>query len=148
MKVKEYIATIVKNGKQEDMNKLSDMLDEIICKTKDHHPDIYEHYKSCLYEMAYGKKINKDLAESWVKEMRPAGQHWTMEEAEATMKSKDVKSSVADFYTAINMMYNDNYKLVKDNEQLAIDLAINWLEDEDAVADKMYEYYKHIAKRD
>ena len=148
MKVKEYIATIVKNGKQEDMNKLSDMLDEIICKTKDHHPDIYEHYKSCLYEMAYGKKLNKDIAERWVKGMRPVGQHWTMEEAEATMKNKDVKSSVADFYTAINMMYNDNYKLVKDNEQLAIDLAINWLEDEDAVTDKMYEYYKHIAKRD
>ena len=148
MKVKEYIATIVKNGKQEDMNKLSDMLEEIICKTKEHHPDIYEHYKTCLYEMAYGKKLNKELAETWVKNMKPAGQHWTMEEAETAMKNKDIKSSLADFYIAINMMYNDNYKLVKDNEELAIDLAINWLEDEDAVKDKMYEYYKYIAKRD
>lgn len=64
------------------------------------------------------------------------------------MKTKDVKSSLADFYTAINMMYNDNYKLVKDNEELAIDLAINWLDDEDAVSNKIYEYYKYIAKRD
>ena len=148
MKVKEYITTIVKNGKQEDMNKLSDMLEEVICKTKEHHPDIYEYYKTCLYEMAYGKKLNKTLAENWVKNMRPAGQHWTMEEAETKMKSKDVKSSLADFYIAINMMYNDYYKLVKDNEELAIDLAVNWLEDEDAVKDKMYEYYKYIAKRD
>lgn len=148
MDIKKYIATIVQNGRSEDMKKMSDMLEEVVCKMKEYHPETYKHYKTCLYEMAYGKKLNKEIAEAWVKEMKPAGQHWTMEEAETAMKSKELKTSLTDFYVAINMMYNDNYKIVKDNEALAIDLAINWLDDEDAVANKIYEYYKYIAKKE
>ena len=53
-----------------------------------------------------------------------------------------------DFYVVANMMYNDYYDLVKDNEELALKMAYMWLNDEDSVKDKLYEYYKHIPKED
>lgn len=148
MEIRKYIDKIVENNKKEDMEKLSTMLSEIIYKTKEAHPDMYSHYKMCLYETAYGKKLNKDMAEEWVMNMRPAGQHWTMAEAEEVIKAKNLKATAIDYYVVINMMYNDYYKLVKDNEELALELAEQWLDDEDAKENKLFEYWKHVAKKD
>ena len=61
--IRKYIEKIGENRNVEDMEKLGDMLSEIIYKTKESHPDIYKKYKVELYEMAYGKKLNEEIIE-------------------------------------------------------------------------------------
>lgn len=142
--IKKYIEKIGENRNIEDMEKLGDMLSEIIYYTKENHPDLYKKYKLELYEMAYGKKVNEEMAEKWVKEMRPVGIHWTMEDTTNAMRSLGYNFDVVDFFVVANMMYNDYFDLVKEDETLALKLAKDWLEDEDAKEDKLYCYWKYI----
>ena len=144
--IRKYIEKIGENKKTEDMEKLGDMLSEIIYTMKEPHHELYEKYKIELYEMAYGKKINEEMADKWVKEMKPAGLHWTIEETTNVMQSLGYKFDKIDFYVVANMMYNDYFDLVKDNEELALKMAKDWLDDEDAKENKLYCYWKHIAK--
>lgn len=146
--IKKYIERIVQNGKQEDMERLSDMLSEIIYAMKEPHHDKYEHYKMCLYEMAYGEVVSEEMGEEWVSSMKPVGKHWTMEETYNAMKSLGYNHDKNSFYIVANMMYNDYYDLVKDDEALALKMAHDWLSDEDAKDSKLYCYWKHVIKRD
>ena len=142
--IRKYIEKIGENRNIEDMEKLGDMLSEIIHETKESHPEIYEKYKIELYEMAYGKKISEEMADKWVKDMKPIGIHWTMEETTNAMQNLGYNCNATDFYVVANMMYNDYYDLVKDDEELALKLAYDWLNDKDAKKDKLYCYWKYI----
>ena len=147
MRIKHYIEEIVSKGKQEDMEKLSDMLSEIIYQMKEHHYDKYKCYKMKLYEMAYDGKIDKETASEWVESMSPIGQKWTIEETTKVMKTLNYDLNEIDYYIVSNMMYNDYYDLVNDNEELALKLAKNWLEDKDANENKLFNYYKYIVMK-
>ena len=107
---------------------------------------LYKKYKSELYELAYGKKLTEDMAKKWVEEMKPVGQHWTMEETTNAMGSLGYGFDTIDFYVVANMMYNDYNDLTKEDESLALKLAKDWLEDVDAKDNKLYCYWKHIIK--
>ena len=144
--IRKYIEKIGENKNIEDMEKLGDMLSDIIYDMKESHPEIYKEYKMELYEMAYGKKINEEMAEKWVKEMKPVGLHWTMEETTNAMQNLGYNFDKIDFFVVANMMYNDYYDLVKEDEELALRLAKDWLSDVDAKEDKLYCYWKHIIK--
>jgi len=144
--IRRYIEQIGNKKDIQDMQKLGDMLVEIICDTKESHPELYKKYKTELYEMAFGKKISEDVAKKWVEEMKPAGQHWTIEATTNAMSSLGYNFDVIDFFVVANMMYNDYHDLVKDNEELALKMAKDWLEDEDAKDNKLYCYWKHIVK--
>lgn len=148
MKIRDYINKIVINGKQDDMEKLSNMLDDLICDLKEEKPKLYKKYKDELYEIANGKILNDEMAYKWVNNMKPEGEHWTIEETTNAMKQMGYNLNNIDFYVVANMMYNDYYNLVKDDEELALKMAYMWLDDEDAVKDKLYEYYRHIPKED
>ena len=144
--IRKYIEKIGENRNVEDMEKLGDMLADIIYSTKESHPDIYHKYKLELYEMAYGKTLSDEMAEKWVKDMKPAGLHWTMEETTSAMSSLNYNLDKIDFFVVANMMYNDYFDLVKDDETLALKMAYDWLNDVDAGDDKLYCYWKYIAK--
>ena len=146
--IKNYIEKIVQNGKQEDMGRLSDMLSEIIYMMKESHHDKYEHYKLCLYEMAEGEKLNEDMANRWVESMKPFGKKWTMDETNNAMNNLGYQDDKIDFFVTANMMYNDNYDLVKENDELALKMAHNWLNDVDSGDNKLYNYWKYVIKRD
>lgn len=146
--IKKYIEKIVENGKQEDMEKLSDMLVEIIYSMKEPHYDKYEHYKMCLYELAEGKMLNEDMANKWVESMKPFGKKWDMEDTNNAMDSLGYQDNRIDFFVTANMMYNDYYDLVKDNEELALKMAHNWLNDVDSGDNKLYNYWKYVIKKD
>ena len=142
--IRKYIEKIGENQRKEDMNKLGDMLSEIIYDMKDAHPEEYHGYKMELYEMAYGKTLSQEIAEKWVKSMKPIGLHWTMEETTNAMQSLGYNFNSIDFFVVANMMYNDYYNLVKDDETLALKMANDWLKDEDAKENKLYNYWKYI----
>lgn len=144
--LEKYIQKIADNQNKEDMEKLGDMLADAICMIKENHPEMYEKYKIELYEMAYGRKISEEMAEAWVKEMQPVGIHWTMEETTNAMQSLGYNFDKIDYYVVANMMYNDYFDLVREDETLALKLAKDWLSDEDAKQDKLYCYWKYISK--
>ena len=144
--LKKYIEIIGENKNPKDMEKLGDMLAELIYMTKDSHPEIYDKYKIELYEMAYGKQISEEMAYKWVENMRPVGEHWTREQTTNAMRELSYSLDPISFYVVANMMYNDYHNLVRDNETLALELAEDWLNDEDSIEDKLYEYWKYIVK--
>lgn len=148
MKIKQMLTKIIENGNIEDMYKLNDMFDELICELKEQKPRLYKEYKEELYEIAYGKVLTEEMACDWVKKMKPKGEHWAMEETTNAMDSLGYNCNKLDYYVVCNMMYNDYYDIVKNDEELALKMAYMWLNDEDSVKDKLYEYYKHIPKED
>lgn len=77
MDIEEYIERIVDNGKIEDMETLSDMLEDTMEIIKDYDEKCYKEFEIKLYKMAYGSHLNKTMAQDIVHKMRPY--RWTME---------------------------------------------------------------------
>jgi hypothetical protein len=146
--LRKYIEKIGESKNVKDMEKLGDMLSEIIYQTKESHHELYEKYKLELYEMAYGEKISEDMAEKWVKDMKPVGLHWTLEETTNAMYQLGYNFDKIDFFVVANMIYNDYYDIVKNEEEFALKMAYDWLKDEDADEHKLYHYWKYVIKRD
>ena len=151
MKIREYINKIGENKNVEDMEKLGDMLADIIYSTKESHPEIYEKYKMKLYEMAYGKTLTKEMAEEWVEHMQPKAK-WDYETTTAVKGQYNV-GDIDDisFYVVMNMMYSDMSNILGDGETEEsitnyVQATKDWLEDEDVGKDKLYKYWKFIVK--
>jgi hypothetical protein len=134
-----------------DFNKhkenLIDIIDMLMCEIEEDDPELYQHIESLLYEDAYGKVVNAEMAHHWVQSMKPAGQHWTMDETTRAMSNLNYHFDTISFYVVANMMYNDYFDLVKDDDSLALHLAKGWLADEDAKECKLYEYWRYVIKR-
>lgn len=145
--IRDYINKIGETKDREKMEELGDMLEELVLELKESHHEVYDKYKNELYELAYGKTINKEMATEWVKSMKPIGEHWNIEQTTSVKESLGYNVDNIDFYVVANMMYNDYNDLVKDNEDLAIKLAYDWLNDEDTKENKLYCYWKYIAKK-
>ena len=128
--------------------KVIDIIDMLMCNAKETDYKLYSFVEGEMYEMVYGKKLNEEMAHEWVKNMKPAGLHWTMEQTTNAMKSLGYNCDALDFFVVANMMYNDYFNIVKDDEEMALRLAYDWLKDEDAKENKLYNYWKHIIKRD
>lgn len=105
--------------------------------------------------------LDKETAEEWVKSMcnsdkrRPEGECWTFEEAKEIAHKQGIKSEeeVIEFYAVLNAVWSDYFEVAKkyghgEDEQFFVDLAMAWLEDEDAVEDKAAAYYEHIVKKE
>ena len=150
MEVREYIDKIGENKNPEDMEKLGDMLAELIDMTEESHPELYEKYSTCLYEMAYGKVLTREMAEEWVGNMNPAGK-WDFDTT-TTVKNQYGLSTIDDisFYTVMNMLYSDmNVVLGNGDTKESLDKYVQatkaWLNDEDVGSDKLFNYWKYIA---
>lgn len=128
--------------------KLKEILEMLICDTKSNNYGLYEHIESELYEMAYGKRINEEMAKKWVKNMKPVGEYWTLEETTNAMYDLGYNDERIDYYVVSNMMKNDYKDLTEENDELALKLAHDWLNDKDAKDCKLYQYWKHIIKKD
>ena len=144
MKIKKYIDKIVANGKEEDMEKLSEILVDIICKLKELHYDIYNHYKMCLYELAYGKTISDEMRENIVNRI---GEHWTLEETENVREKYNYKNILPnEFNVVMNMAYSDYHEVFGDNLETYVKFSKHFINDEDAKEGKTYIYFSNIPK--
>lgn len=144
--IKKYIQKIVDNNKPEDMEKLSDMLVEIIYKMKEPHYETYKHYKMCLYEMAYGKVISDEMREEIVERI---GEHWTLEQTEQVKKDYGYSDiPVNEFNLVMNMAYSDYKDVFEDNLDLYAKFSKAFIKDEDAKEGKVFTYFNEIPKRD
>lgn len=148
MKIKEMLAKIIDKGNIEDMYKLNEMLDELICDLKEQKPKLYKEYRKQLYELAYGNVILEDKAVEIVKNMKPYGEHYNMQDAKEIKEDYSIKHSVSDVYLVVNSLYNDYHDLLEDNDEMYAKMTKMWLNDTDAVEDKTYLYFYNIPKED
>lgn len=148
MKIKKMLEVIIDKGKTEDMYKLNDMLDNLICDLKEQKPKLYKEYKKELYELAYGNVILEDKAMEIVENMLPYGEHFTMDDAKEIKEEYSIKHSVSDVYLVVNSLYNDYHELLEENNDMYAKMTKLWLNDSDSVDDKVYEYFCNIPKED
>ena len=63
MDIEDYIERIIDNGKIEDMQTLSDMLEDTMEIIKDYDEKCYKDFEMKLYKMAYRNHLNKSMSE-------------------------------------------------------------------------------------
>ena len=142
--IHKYIEEIVRNGNPDDMEKLSEMLEEVMYKLKDYNPECFHKYKMKLYETAYGKVLNEDMAIDWVESMQPEAR-WTMEETNEVKRQYRVNDiSDIDFYVVMNMMYSDYHDILNEDVGKYVEFTRAWLNDADAGEGKLYNYRMYV----
>lgn len=101
-------------------------------------------------------KFDKEMAEEWVGHMQnedgTKGEHWSIEQAKKIMDQNNINCDPYEFYAAINAMYSDFYKICKkhgvSNIAFYADLAKAFIDDPDAVDDKLAAYYFYVVKHE
>ena len=145
--IKEYIRKIVDDGSIEEMYKLSEILDEVIHTIKQYDEDLYKKYKMDLYCMAYGDVLNEQMAREIVSNMRPYGEKFSVENAKEIQDRYGMNNiNVWDYYTVLNMAFNDYRDLFNDNVEMYAIFTRDFIEDEDAKEGKVFKYFMTIPK--
>lgn len=98
--------------------------------------------------------LTMDQARDWLSKMKNAdgttGARWSFEAASRLMTQRGISCDPIDFWVTLNMMYSDYSKVAKayssDNPNFYSDMAAAFLSDEDAVEDKLVQYWEHIPK--
>ena len=153
MDIEEYIEKIVDNGKIEDMQELSDMLEDTMEIIKDYDKECYEDFEMKLYEMAYGKKLTDNMKREWVKKMRPMSK-WTEEEVKNIVSQYGFEVPYMSAFVILNMLYSDMKSAFGDgNDEESLKRYLrgtsDWYFDEDAKVDgeeKLFNYKMYIVK--
>ena len=147
MDIEEYIEKIVDNGKIEDMEELSDMLEDTMEIIKDYDEKCYKNFEMKLYKMAYGNHLNKTMAEEIVNKMRPYGERFSFEETRNLQRQRGIDDiDEIEFYTVINSAYNDYKDLFGEDTESYIRFTIDFIKDEDAKEGKVFKYFTEIVK--
>lgn len=142
MDIEEYIERIVDNGKIEDMETLSDMLEDTMEIIKDYDKECYKDFEMKLYKMAYGNHLNKSMAQDIVNKMRPYGMRWNIEETESLQRQRGIEDiPKADFFVVINSAYNDYKDIFGEDLEGYIRFTIDFIKDEDAKEGKVFKYF-------
>lgn len=144
--IKEYMDKIIENGSKEDMEKLEEKFYDLMSYAKTHEVSLYDKIECELYKIAYGEVITPELADKWVSNMRPLAK-WTKSETDDVLKTKGLDVNDVDFYVVMNMMYSD-YKNVlgEDDVNKYVEMALDFLHDEDAGENKLFNYYFKVVK--
>ena len=149
MKIKEYIAKIIVNGDQKDMEELSEMLDESIMKLKIYDPECYKKYKTKLLGMAYNYKFYEEMAKEIFENMKPLSEVWDLNTTNSVKAEYGINANDYDFYIVMNSMINDYNEVIdKDDIETYAKMSNAFINDEDAVKNKVWKYYTTIVKED
>lgn len=147
MDIEEYIEKIVDNGKIEDMQELSDMLEDTMEIIKDYDKQCYKDFEIKLYKMAYGNHLNKSMAQDIVNKMRPYGERFSFEETKNLQRQRGINDiDECEFYVVINSAYNDYKDLFNEDTESYIRFTIDFIKDEDAKEGKVFAYFTQIVE--
>lgn len=145
MDIEEIIQKIVDNGKVEDMETLSDILEDTMEEIEKYDKDCFDKYVMELYKMAYGNTLNKQMAEQIVHKMKPYGEKWNIQETQRMQEQYGINNvRNTDFYVVINSAYNDYKSLFEDDIEKYIRFTMRFIQDEDAKPDKVFTYFTTI----
>lgn len=142
MDIEEYIEKIVDNGKIEDMQELSDMLEDTMEIIKDYDKECYKEMEMKLYKMAYGSHLNKSMAQDIVNKMRPFGERFNYEETRKLQEQRGINDiDPIEFFVVINSAYNDYKDIFSEDIEGYIRFTIDFIKDEDAKPNKVFNYF-------
>lgn len=147
MHIQKMIQSIVNNGKQEDMEELSEILEELMYKLQEYDEKDYKKYEMSLYCMAYGNVLSEEMAEEIVHKMKPYGMRWSEEETKRMQDDyglNDIRET--DFFVVINSAYNDYNDIFGDDIETYIKFTIDFINDEDAKEGKVFKYFTILPK--
>lgn len=140
--LEEMIEKIIDNGNLEDMQTLSELLEDTMEIIKDYDNECYKEMEMKLYKMAYGSHLNKSIAEEIVNNMRPYGMRWSYKETEDLQRQRGINNiDPVEFYVVINSAYNDYKDLFADDIESYIRFTIDFIKDEDAKPNKVFNYF-------
>lgn len=100
--------------------------------------------------------MDKHTAEEWMHRMKNAdntvGPHWTMDKVKQVAQQKGMTGDPLELYTAMNLLYSDFGKAamkhgLQNNVDYWVDMAQAFLDDKDAMPDKLSRYYEYIVKK-
>lgn len=141
---KELVYKYGRDGKTEVMEHLTEMVDDFIEETKEHHKDKVEHFLIGV-DLLLNPHFSKESAKYAVSRMKnkdgSTGEHWDYNTTTRVLESKGFDFNPCDWYVALNMVYSDYYKSGRSDDTY-IELAYDFLSDEDAPTHKMKRYYK------
>ena len=138
--MKEYLKMIVNNGTQEDMDCLGDILIDALYEVKETNHEKYKKYKNKIKGMAYGYKVDKELAKEIVEDMKPLGEYWDMETIASAIGNDTHR--LEDMYVVMNSLANDYKDIVSLEEpDTYVKMAHAWLDDIDAKHNKLWKYF-------
>lgn len=145
--MEDYIERIIDGGDINKMHELSEILEELLEGLKKTDEELYKEYELELYEMAYGRKLNEEMAEEIVSKMRPYRKRWTIGETrDMQMRYGATDIDEIDFFVVINSAYNDYRDIFQDNIEDYVMFTIDFIRDEDAKADKVFLYFTTIVE--
>lgn len=143
-----YIDEIVKKGDKNAMTELGCIFVEAMDHIKICDHDLYESLEEDMYEIIYGEKFTEDKARDVIMDMRPYGMKKTLDESKKIMAQYGITSiDPIDFWIVINSMMNDYCDIFDDNEEMYVNLAKHFINDEDAGEHKVYKYFTTIPKK-
>ena len=144
MDIKHYVEKIMASDSQTKKDELVDMISSIIDCWEDEDKKELENQ---LYEIAEGKVLNEEKAESLINAMKPYGRKWTIDETNSVKAQygyDDIRP--VDFWIVMNSAWNDYNDLFKDNVEYYARYSYDFIKDEDAVDDKVYYYFTMLPK--
>ena len=138
--MREYIGKIVKNGKSEDMECLTDIMIDILNRIKECDYKDYKKNKTKIIGMAYDYKIDKELAKEIVEDMKPLGEYWNMETVYNAIGNDNHR--LEDMYVVMNSLVNDYSNVISPDEvEIYIKMAHAWIDDVDGKENKVWKYF-------
>ena len=142
MEVKKYIDKIIEEGTEEDMDKLEDIMIDLMYDLKRYDEDKAHKYKMCLYKMAYGEVLTDKMARKVVEDMKPDGEHWSIEQTTQVKNQYGFNVRDIDFWVVMNMAYNDYKDIFKDNIEMYARWSNAFINDPDAKEGKVFRYFE------
>lgn len=99
-------------------------------------------------------KFNNATAQEWMRRIKntdgTTGAHWTLEEVKDIARQKSLDCDPTELWATMNMMYSDYAKVAKrmniNNVDFYLGMALAFLNDADAVPDKLAVYYESVVK--
>lgn len=94
-------------------------------------------------------RFTEEHAKEWMAAI-PGGPHWTKEQTTAVMRQRGYDHRPCEFWAVMNSLYSDYgvtmARYNADRPEVWADLAHDWLDDVDAVPDKVGRYFRDIVK--
>ena len=138
--MKEYINKIVENGKQEDMDCLSDIMVDLLYGLKETNKDEYKKYKTKIKGMAYDYTLDDELAKEIVMDMKLLGEYWDIGTIKAAIEPD--QHNLADMYVVMNSLANDYSNVINTEDvDTYIKMAHSWIDDIDGRNNKIWWYF-------
>lgn len=145
METKMYLKKIITSDNENKKEEVMDLFCELMSEIED--KDYHEEMERRIYEISEGKVLNEEKARHLIEHMKPFGMKWEMNDTETVRNNygfTDIRP--VDFWITMNSAYNDYNDIFKDNIEMYARYSKDFIQDEDAVEDKVYYYFSMIPK--